>query len=176
MNIVQHPDADLKQITIRENLLVSRLEHVLHYRADTMPGSSGSPVFNDQWEAIALHHYGEPFRQRGRKGSDLNEGIRVSAIVKALKDENLKPVSGSKRLLDPVVNATRGELRTDGPVQIDDGSGDGRTLRIGADGTATITLPLEISLKLPTVEMDGGSRGSDRSTGCLLYTSPSPRD
>ncbi len=165
VNIVQHPDADLKQITIRENLLVSRLEHVLHYRADTMPGSSGSPVFNDQWEAIALHHYGEPFRQRGRKGRDLNEGIRVSAIVKALKDENLKPVSGSKRLLDPVVNATRGELRTDGPVQIDDGSGDGRTLRIGADGTATITLPLEISLKLPTVEMDGGSRTSDRSVG-----------
>ena len=165
VNIVQHPDADLKQITIRENLLVSRLEHVLHYRADTMPGSSGSPVFNDQWEAIALHHYGEPFRQKGRKGRDLNEGIRVSAIVKALKDEALKPQSGSKRLLDPVVNAVRGEIRTDGPLQMDEGSGDGRTLRIGPDGTATVTLPLEIALKLPNIELPGGSRTPQHSGG-----------
>lgn len=162
VNIVQHPDADLKQITIRENLLVSRLEHVLHYKADTMPGSSGSPVFNDQWEAIALHHYGEPFRQKGRKGMDLNEGIRVSAIVRALKDETFKPINGSRKLLEPVVNAVRGEIREQGPVTIDDDGNDERTVRIGPDGTATITLPLEISMKLPQAELPSGSRSNDR--------------
>ncbi|MEO8069379.1 MAG: DNA/RNA non-specific endonuclease [Flavobacteriales bacterium] len=161
VNIVQHPDADLKQITLRENLLVSRLEHVLHYKADTMPGSSGSPVFNDQWEAIALHHYGEPFRQKGRKGMDLNEGIRVSAIVRALKDETFKPINGSRKLLEPVVNAVRGEMRTDGPVLIEDGGDDRRTVRIGADGTATITLPLEISMKLPQAELRAGSHSNN---------------
>jgi endonuclease G len=62
VNIIQHPEGDYKQIVIRENRLVTRLETVLHYLADTMPGSSGSPVFNDQWEAIALHHWGEPTR------------------------------------------------------------------------------------------------------------------
>ena len=29
-------------------------------RTDTSPGSSGSPVFNDQWEIVALHHSGVP--------------------------------------------------------------------------------------------------------------------
>ena len=165
VNIVQHPDADLKQITLRENLLVSRLAHVLHYKADTLPGSSGSPVFNDQWEAIALHHYGEPYRQKGRKGMELNEGIRVSAIVKELKSGKLKPLSGSMRLLDPVLNAVRGESATDGPVNVGDGNSGDRTIRMAADGTATITLPLEITLKLPRVELPGGIRGSDHSGG-----------
>ena len=31
-------------------------QHFVHYSADTEPGSSGSPVFNDQWEVLALHH------------------------------------------------------------------------------------------------------------------------
>lgn len=30
----------------------------LHYRTDTAPGSSGAPVFNDQWQVVALHRAG----------------------------------------------------------------------------------------------------------------------
>jgi endonuclease G len=91
VNIVQHPDGDYKQVVIRENRLVTRLDTVLHYMADTLPGSSGSPVFNDQWELVALHHWGEPFREvslpTGTKiNKDLNEGIRISAIVRTLED------------------------------------------------------------------------------------------
>ncbi|MDQ3624460.1 MAG: serine protease, partial [Verrucomicrobiota bacterium] len=55
VNVVQHPEGNFKQAVIRENQLVARLKTVLHYVADTMPGSSGSPVFNDQWEVVALH-------------------------------------------------------------------------------------------------------------------------
>lgn len=89
INIVQHPEGDYKQVVLRENRVVTRLATVLHYMADTSPGSSGSPVFNDQWEVVALHHWGEPFREiqtpDGRRiKKDVNEGIRISAIVKAL--------------------------------------------------------------------------------------------
>ena len=98
VNVVQHPEGDFKQLVLRENKLVSRLDTVLHYEADTQPGSSGSPVFNDEWEAVALHHWGGPHReQRQADGTPVpamvNEGIRISAIVKELAKvrNRLKP-------------------------------------------------------------------------------------
>ncbi|MFO0956046.1 MAG: DNA/RNA non-specific endonuclease [Isosphaeraceae bacterium] len=117
VNIVQHPEGDFKQVVLRENQLVTRLETVLHYLADTSPGSSGSPVFNDQWEAIALHHYGEPFRQTadadGRPVSrDLNEGIRLSAIAKALRKARPGLSPGRSALLDSALSTpARGPSR-----------------------------------------------------------------
>ena len=51
----------------------------VHYRAPTEPGSGGSPVFNTNWEVIALHHRGSKDglpRLNGRAGSyAANEGI-----------------------------------------------------------------------------------------------------
>ena len=103
LNIVQHPRGEMKQVVIRENKLVDRLEKVLHYEGDTEPGSSGSPVFNDLWEVVALHHSGVPKsdehgnlitvdNQIWRAGDDparlawvANEGIRVSRLVAHLK-------------------------------------------------------------------------------------------
>ena len=36
----------------------ANLSHRLQYTTDTMPGSSGSPVFNDEWHVVAIHHAG----------------------------------------------------------------------------------------------------------------------
>ena len=58
--IIQHPSGERKQLALRENQVVDVLDNFLHYRTDTSPGSSGSPVFNDQWEIVALHHSGVP--------------------------------------------------------------------------------------------------------------------
>ncbi len=80
VNIIQHPNGERKQVVIRENRLVNRFDNALHYVADTLGGSSGSPVFNDQWEVIALHHWGEPFIADGEQ-REVNEGVRISAIV-----------------------------------------------------------------------------------------------
>lgn len=106
-NIVQHPEGRYKQLVIRENNLVARDEtnHVLHYVADTEKGSSGSPVFNNQWEAIALHHWGEPWAEvvnaTGQPLSrEVNEGIRISAIVswlRANRRQTVTVVRGSRR-------------------------------------------------------------------------------
>lgn len=103
LNIIHHPEGDYMQLSIRENLFVKITPTSIWYKTDTAPGSSGSPVFNDQWQVVALHHMGV-----GRKNSagyyidkdgkviptidgkidaskvvwDANEGIRISVILK----------------------------------------------------------------------------------------------
>jgi endonuclease G, mitochondrial len=75
VNIIQHPNGEPKQLALRENQLVDVLENFLHYRTDTAPGSSGSPVFNDEWEVIALHHSGVP--KRDQDGNLLTRDGRI---------------------------------------------------------------------------------------------------
>jgi endonuclease G len=110
VNVIQHPEGDFKQVVLRENRIVSRLDTVLHYEADTSPGSSGSPVFNDQWEAIALHHWGEPYTETETYDGqpvkkDVNEGIRISAIVNALKKEGSRLSRNRTVLLDEILHS-----------------------------------------------------------------------
>lgn len=102
LTIVQHPNGATKQVALRENKLIDVLPYFVHYSTDTLPGSSGSPVFNDQWEVVALHHAGVQKRDRlgrvlaknGRlwkptMGEDqiawiANEGVRISSIFEHL--------------------------------------------------------------------------------------------
>lgn len=115
MNIVGHPMGRLKEIGIRNNQLDLQLDHFLHYSTDTEPGNSGSPVYNDQWDVVALHHSGVPRTdehgqilrrdgtpwQRG-DGDDTiawasNEGARISVILRHLA--GLEPDARSRELL-----------------------------------------------------------------------------
>jgi endonuclease G, mitochondrial len=117
INIIQHPKGERKQIVIRENRLLDALDGAdlfYHYEADTEPGSSGSPVFNDQWEVVALHHSGVPKgNNKGellgtdgrvwRKGDDpsrlewvANEGVRVSKLVEFIAKA---PLAGAAKPL-----------------------------------------------------------------------------
>lgn len=89
INIIQHPQGAPKMIAVRNNLLTHRTDRTLLYETDTDHGSSGSPVFNDMWEVIALHHFGEPFLERTDDAGQLipdtvNEGIRISSIYNDL--------------------------------------------------------------------------------------------
>jgi V8-like Glu-specific endopeptidase/surfactin synthase thioesterase subunit len=107
VNIIQHPNGEPKQLAIRNNQVVDELELFLHYQTDTDPGSSGSPVFNDQWEVVALHHSGVPKRNKagevvtsdGRVWQEwmgeqriawlANEGVRVSRLVRHIREQEL---------------------------------------------------------------------------------------
>jgi V8-like Glu-specific endopeptidase len=107
VNIIQHPNGEPKQLAIRNNQVVDELELFLHYQTDTSPGSSGSPVFNDQWEVVALHHSGVPKRNAagavvtvdGREWQEwmgeqriaweANEGVRVSRLVQHIRQQSL---------------------------------------------------------------------------------------
>src|SRR5262249_8821155 len=90
VNIIQHPQGWPKTIAIRNNLLVYRTDRTLLYETDTDVGSSGSPVFNDDWELVALHHWGHPFlEQNDEQGrpipQNVNEGVRISTIYDYLQ-------------------------------------------------------------------------------------------
>ena len=107
VNVVGHPMGRLKEIAIRNNSLQTVLEEFIHYETDTEPGNSGSPVFNDQWEIVALHHSGVPrtdedgnwlkpdgTRWRPQDGDDTidwiaNEGARVSVLLQHLAARQL---------------------------------------------------------------------------------------
>jgi len=57
----------------------------VHYRAPTEGGSSGSPVFNDQWEVIALHHKGGDGMPKlnGLEGTyAANEGVAIRLLAR----------------------------------------------------------------------------------------------
>jgi endonuclease I/V8-like Glu-specific endopeptidase len=75
LNIIQHPGGERKQLALRENFLEDILDNFLHYQTDTAPGSSGAPVFNDQWEVVALHHAGVPKEDEDGNYLSLDGGI-----------------------------------------------------------------------------------------------------
>jgi endonuclease G, mitochondrial len=99
VTIIQHPGGQPKQLTIRASQIIKLdpkdvdvdLTHFIHYVTDTEPGSSGAPVFNDQWQVVAIHHKAVPARPQGgvTTGEEPawlgNEGVRISAIFNLLE-------------------------------------------------------------------------------------------
>lgn len=83
VSIIQHPKGGPKSVTLRENKVSRIKESFIHYLTDTEPGSSGSPVFNDQWDLVALHHSGVP-NPNQKDEWIANEGILIFAIVNYL--------------------------------------------------------------------------------------------
>lgn len=148
VSVIQHPQGEPKQVALRENQLIDVLPQFLHYRTDTEPGSSGSPVFNDQWEVVALHHSGVPQRDANGNvtGWVANEGVRISQIVKHLKTLTLPAAQNAlrKELLDlaPVIpEPSSGVVAS--PVEDDPASP-----RMRDDGTAVWSFPLSVSVRL----------------------------
>jgi V8-like Glu-specific endopeptidase len=85
--IVQHPMGQPKQIALTDNEIAYVDDTVIQYLTDTMPGSSGSPVFNDLWQFIGLHHSGGWIPEPTTASTHYrNEGIRAGAIVGDLPD------------------------------------------------------------------------------------------
>ena len=181
VTIVQHPRGEKKQIALRENRLIDIPEVVLHYAADTEPGSSGSPVFNDQWEVVALHHASVATPEHAPEYSFLNEGIRISRILgflstapltpdrRALVDQLTTaehaltvhggPASAGLREVPPVVNSPRREA--------------GAVVTTGAvDGVVTIDVPLRITVQLGTPTSPLPSAIADRQVTEALAIDP----
>lgn len=93
VNIIQHPGGGHKQLSYFSNLVVYVGDGRVQYLTDTLPGSSGSPVFDRNWRVVALHHSGGWLMEPGSDGKEAfyrNEGILVDVIMdglqKALKD------------------------------------------------------------------------------------------
>jgi len=90
VNIIQHPGGGPKQIAIYHNVVTYADEDVVQYLTDTLPGSSGSPVFDDQWDVVALHHSGGWLREPGMKMTYYrNEGIAIGRVLDGLEASDL---------------------------------------------------------------------------------------
>ncbi len=163
VNIIQHPSGEPKQLALRENQVIDLLDDFLHYLTDTAPGSSGAPVFNDQWELVGLHHSGVP--DRDNLGNILaidntiwqpemgesrikwlaNEGVRISKIVRHLQQQNLTLEQRQlrDRIFDsasvapigsPIINPETKTMPTPEPI--------------GRDRSITWNIPLQVTVSL----------------------------
>ncbi|MGW7436997.1 endonuclease [Streptomyces sp. NPDC054849] len=176
VNIIQHPNGEPKQLALRENKIVDVLDDFVHYAADTARGSSGAPVFNDQWEVVALHHAGAPRKDRDGRiltvdGSlwdpgmgehridwKANEGARVSRILGVIRQF---PLSGAAAALRAELFEAGSSLH---PVEVSPTDLAGRTNGAGSQsstmnrttgqpgptGAMHWTVPLHISVSLDT--------------------------
>jgi V8-like Glu-specific endopeptidase len=90
VNIIQHPGGRFKQIGMYHNLVTFSNEKIVQYLTDTEPGSSGSPVFNSQWQLVALHHSGGMLKEPGATQRLLrNEGININQVIAGIKAAGL---------------------------------------------------------------------------------------
>jgi endonuclease G len=135
--VIQHPGGATKKIALRNNKLVDVFDDFIHYTTDTDRGASGSPVFNDQWQVVGLHHAGVKKRDADGRvlavdgsiwtpamGEDriayvANEGVRVSSIL-----ANLHAAAGGdeltaeqKTLLDELFARPASPVPAAGPVK-----------------------------------------------------------
>jgi V8-like Glu-specific endopeptidase len=86
--VIGHPRGSGLQISLHDSRLidVDDDERLIHYRTPTDPGSSGSPVFNDQWDVIGIHHGGSSTTPRlhGTGSYEANEAIALAAVRRKL--------------------------------------------------------------------------------------------
>lgn len=199
VNIIQHPKGQYKQFVSRANELVDILEKHLHYVTDTEPGSSGSPVYNDQWEVVALHHSGVPRMEDGQyiakdgqpwDGRDpdeidwiANEGVRVSRLVRHIETRSLDREAA--RLRDDLLNMEPlspldAARRAHHEEETANGRGKivvGPPARLGA---VSFTIPLHVTVELgspesPAVAAPGprdGGDGRSNASGALPSETP----
>jgi len=71
VTIIQHPEGEVKQIALTANEVIGQLNQYIFYKTDTKRGSSGSPIFNNNWKVVAIHHAG--------KGAEDGGGLVINA-------------------------------------------------------------------------------------------------
>lgn len=178
VTIVQHPRGAKKQLVLRENKLIDIPELVLHYAADTEPGSSGSPVFNDQWEVVALHHASIATPQHAPQYQYLNEGIRISRILHRLRQ---LPLTAAQAALLAQLTTARPSPTAHADTISDAPAGAGNTPAApppetalaaptastpSTDGAVEVEIPLRITVQLgapvpaPTLTLPRGTATS----------------
>lgn len=165
LTIIQHPGGNPKQIAVRENQLL-KIEHLyLWYMTDTAPGSSGSPVFNDQWQIVALHHSGvpakdeaghwltvdgkiwDPTMDESRVKWIANEGVRVSCIVQDI-EANCYQLPLAREFLESIQRAPGEVLLT------------AATVASPISSTTSSTIPSSIPSSAPALAYTGNSGGA----------------
>jgi endonuclease G len=151
--IIQHPNGRQKHLASRNNRITVYVydddlapearatNNFLYYSTDTLKGSSGSPVFSDQWFVVALHRRGVPetkvvngrtviMRTNGQPAAaddpeevikyTSNEGVRISRVVQRLATVAETPADQRQPMAQQALDMVReaaGRIH-DGPFSI----------------------------------------------------------
>ncbi|HEV7682022.1 MAG TPA: DNA/RNA non-specific endonuclease [Pyrinomonadaceae bacterium] len=113
MTVIQHPGGARRQFAIRENQCVDDEDpDVVWYKSDTAQGSSGSPVLNDSFQVVALHHAGVP-RQDAQKNYILKNGKKVKDIT-AVDDSEVDWIANAGIRISRLAETVMAEAREQG--------------------------------------------------------------
>lgn len=198
VNIIQHPEGRPKQYaTVNNRLLDLRDDGFLLYETDTLEGSSGSPVFNKHWETIGLHHCGVPQMEGGKlvtinnrlvdpredvPDNELiwiaNEGVRVSALVESLSQQQLAAPEKQQLLdrllrtmtVDPLTMVTEQSPLVPGPAPLPSTTRE-PTRILGGSGLFQFSGPVTILLGGPLAL----PAGLPRESAAAGLAAPAPR-
>jgi endonuclease G len=106
LNVAQYPGGGPLRLAIRNNFFVGRGEKQfqIRYLTDTIEGSSGSPVLDDNWQVIALHHGARKVnpqlydKEPGVRGivKFHNQGIDIQAIIADLPAEAAREIRAAQ--------------------------------------------------------------------------------
>lgn len=106
--IIQHPQGRRKELAFSDGEN-SIWDYRLHYKVTTEPGSSGSPVFDIEWNVVALHHAGGNIKINPKGDTRyVNEGILFNYIKEDL---------GKNSNQDKEVNNVKPETNFGKPVK-----------------------------------------------------------
>ena len=196
VTVIEHPDGGYTQIALRENRVIGRGKKgvTLHYGADTLPGASGSPVFNDALELIALHHAGgkmndDTLEDGSPVPDDSNEGIRTSAIASFLRTAADGLLAKQRTLvlmaLDPpfrgpslLAVGAAAPARDQPEARLRALGGDVPTAAVGGvvrsgNGWARVTIPIEVTVRSTDV-VTSGEPGMVALTGAVYERNDAP--
>jgi hypothetical protein len=111
VHIIQHPDAGPKQVADGPILEIADSLRRIRYRANTMAGSSGSPVFNNRWQVVGLHNGSAMIRDPATCASvECNQAIHIEALLEGLQRVGVWPhqaAAGDVRFPDGSWNIER---------------------------------------------------------------------
>lgn len=171
VNIIQHPDGRMKTVVVHDSRFLhldneSAEDRFCWYSSDTEPGSSGSPVFNNRWEVVALHHRSIPkmnsrnqylghngrviTRERAKQNPELlvwiaNEGVRVSRLVRSIQSATLE--GSHKQQRDALLELWQRPVTA--PVGAEAG---GRGADVQVTGSSVsdspLTFPIEVTVRI----------------------------
>jgi endonuclease G len=99
INIIQHPSGRRKEVALQRNNITNIYTTRIRYTTDTEPGSSGSPVFNNEWDLIAIHHAAGEWDSTNGVWVN-NEGMRIDKIVADLRSHYSGSTTGDQILAE----------------------------------------------------------------------------